>query len=306
MFAVIAWIFSTDLVPGLVPSDSGLASVLSIGLALLFYVFILLHELSHAVMARMHGIDARRITLFLFGGVAQIGAEAQEPPHEFRIAVAGPLMSLWLAGVLAAASRLIHPGHRGLPGVWGRLAVLNLFLALFNLIPAFPLDGGRVLRAGLWAALRDRARATRWAAFAGKAFAFGLMGLGGAIAGASLVSRTSEGTLPGLWYIVLGYFLFTIAGAAGRTEGGATPRSPGTPVEVDPLNRRPFRPAPLDRPPAPPPIPPGLFSSDRLRPAEPTVKVGLDEGKAQESDARGRGAGPSVGPDAARPPADQP
>jgi Zn-dependent protease len=308
MFAIIAWIANDEIVPGLVRSDSGLAPLLAIAIALLFYSFILLHELSHAVVARMHGIDARRITLFLFGGVAQIGAEAQEPRHEFRIAVAGPLMSLWLAGVLTAAARLLHPGQQ-LPGVWGRLALLNLFLAAFNLIPAFPLDGGRLLRAGLWAGLRDRARATRWAANAGKGFAFGLMGLGGAFAGASLVSHQSDATFSGLWYIVLGYFLFTIAGSAGRTEGGATPRGPGTSVETEPLNRRPFQPSRPDGRPPPPPIPaipPGLFAKGPMRPAEPAVKVGADEGQAPEPDARGGGAGPPVGPDAPRPPADQP
>jgi Zn-dependent protease len=291
MFAVIAWIANTEIVPGIVRSDSGLGPLLAIAIALLFYSFILLHELSHAVIARMHGIDARRITLFLFGGVAQIGAEAQKPSHEFRIAVAGPLMSLFLAGVLAAVSRILHPGHTGLPpGVWGRLSMLNLFLALFNLVPAFPMDGGRLLRAGLWAGLRDRARATRWAANMGKAFAFLLMGAGGAIAGASLVSHEADGALPGLWYVVLGYFLFTIAGSAGKTEGGATPRGPDAPARID----------------RPPLLPPDLFRGETVRPPVPPVKVSADEGQASEPDPRGGSAGPAVGPDAARPPSDQP
>jgi Zn-dependent protease len=299
MFAVIAWIFSTDIVPGIVPQDSGLAPILSIGLALLFYSFILMHELSHAVVARMHGIDARRITLFLFGGVAQIGGEAQEPSHEFRIAVAGPLASLFLAGVLAATSRIVHPGERLLPGVWGRLAILNLFLAGFNLIPAFPMDGGRLLRAGLWAGIRDRARATRWASNMGKGFAFLLMGLGGAVAGASLVSHESEGALPGLWYVVLGYFLLNIAGTAGRAEGGATPREPSQNGET----HRPF--VELQRP-QPPPLPPDFLKTDRVPSPEPAATVSPNEGQAAESDARGRGARPPVGPDAPRSPSDQP
>jgi len=282
MFAVIALIANAELVPGLARNSNALAAILSIGIALMFYSFVLLHELSHAVVARAHGIDAKRITLFVFGGVAQIGAEAQAPADEFRIAVAGPLASLLLAGALAAVSRLLHPGHAKLPGLWGRLAFLNLFLALFNLVPAFPLDGGRLLRAGLWGGLRDRARATRWAATMGKAFAFVLMGAGGAVAGASLVLHDAGGTLPGVWYIVLGYFLFTIAGSAGRREGGASPRGPG---EMPPDG--------------------GLFRNEPVRPPIPPVKVSPHEGETAESEPRGRGAGPAVGADVARPASDQ-
>ncbi|MFY9586768.1 MAG: site-2 protease family protein, partial [Actinomycetota bacterium] len=164
--------------------------------------------------------------------VAQIGGEAQEPAHEFRIAVAGPLMSLFIAGVLAAVARVLHPAADGLDGItvhgglWGNLAIVNLALALFNLIPAFPLDGGRLLRAGLWGGLRDRVRATRWAANLGKAFAFVLMGAGGAIAAIYGARGDAGNGLTGVWYVVIGYFLFTIAGTAGRAEGDAQPRKP--------------------------------------------------------------------------------
>ncbi len=232
---ILTLVVRAELVPDVVGDNSGWAPLLSIAIALLFYLFILAHELSHAVVARAHGIDARRITLFIFGGVAQIGGEAQRPAHEFRIAVAGPLMSLFIAGVLAAVARLLHPAADGLAGMsehgglWGNLALVNLALALFNLIPAFPLDGGRLLRAGLWGGLRNRVRATRWAANLGKAFAFLFMGAGGAIAAIYGARREAGNALPGLWYIVIGYFLFTIAGSAGRAEGGAEPRRPGQP-----------------------------------------------------------------------------
>lgn len=232
IFGLLVLIVRAELVPDIVGTNSGWTPLLSIAIALLFYVFILAHELSHAIVARAHGIDARRITLFIFGGVAQIGGEAQKPAHEFRIAVAGPLASLLIGGVLAVVARSLHPGAGGLAGLsehgglWGNLALVNLALALFNLTPAFPLDGGRLLRAGLWGGLRDRARATRWAANLGKAFAFVLMGAGGAIA-AIYASRGDAGNaLPGVWYVVIGYFLFTIAGSAGRAEGGAEPRRP--------------------------------------------------------------------------------
>jgi Zn-dependent protease len=181
--------------------------------------------------------------LFIFGGVAQIGAEAEKPADEFRIAVVGPLASLWIAGVLAVVSRLLHPdAGEVLPGLWGRLSVVNLALAVFNLIPAFPLDGGRVLRAALWGGLRDRARATRWSATLGKAFAFALIGAGGAIAVIGLSRGNGADAWPGLWYIVLGYFLFNVAGSAGRVEGGAEPRKGPPGPELDRQNRAVFGP----------------------------------------------------------------
>ncbi|MCI0432412.1 MAG: M50 family metallopeptidase, partial [Gemmatimonadetes bacterium] len=129
---ILVLIVRAELVPDVVGDNSGWTPLLSIAIALLFYLFILAHELSHAAVARMHGIDARRITLFIFGGVAQIGGEAQRPAHEFRIAVAGPLASLFIAGVLAAVARTLHPEADGLLGIsergglWGDLALVNL------------------------------------------------------------------------------------------------------------------------------------------------------------------------------------
>ncbi|MGH2783874.1 MAG: site-2 protease family protein [Actinomycetota bacterium] len=238
-FALLVLIARAELAPAIVSEDSALIAPVAIGIALLFYAFVLVHELSHAIMARAHGLDAKRITLFIFGGVAQIGAEAEKPSDEFRIALVGPLASLLIAGILAAVARLLHPASSEvLPGLWGRLSVVNLALALFNLIPAFPLDGGRVLRAGLWGGLRDRAKATRWSATMGKAFAFALIGAGGAIATIGLSRGNGAEAWPGLWYIVLGYFLFNVAGNAGRVEGDAVPRKePPRNVEWDPMSR---------------------------------------------------------------------
>lgn len=236
IFFALVLIARAEIAPEIVDRDSVWIVPLSIGIALLFYAFVLIHELSHAFMARAHGLDARRVTLFVFGGVATIGAEAQKPSHEFRIAVVGPLASLLIAGVLAAIARALHPFEEMFSaGIWGRLALVNLALAVFNLVPAFPLDGGRVLRAGLWGGLRDRAKATRWASTLGKAFAFSMMGAGGAIAVVELSSGQSANAWSGLWYVLLGYFLFNVAGTAGRVEGGAEPRT-GPPPDaiVDP------------------------------------------------------------------------
>ena len=240
IFVILVLIARSEIAPSVVPADSGWMAPLSIAIALLFYAFVLIHELSHALMARAHGLDAKRITLFVFGGVAQIGAEAERPSDEFRIAVVGPLASLILAGVLAAVSLLIHPefdlatdgSYQLLPGLWGLFAVVNLALALFNLVPAFPLDGGRVLRAALWRGTRDRAKATRWSALLGKAFAFSMIGAGGAIALVEIGWGESSDALQGIWYIVLGMFLFNVAGSAGKVEGGAVPRQ-GPPADLD-------------------------------------------------------------------------
>ncbi|MEX2554402.1 MAG: site-2 protease family protein [Actinomycetota bacterium] len=245
IFAVLVLVARSKIAPQIVPRDSAWILPLSIAIALLFYAFVLAHELSHAFMARAHGLDARRITLFVFGGVAQIGAEAEKPGDEFRIAIVGPLTSLLIAGVLAAVSLMLHPGFDPvrdaslsfLPGVWGVLAVVNLFLAVFNLVPAFPLDGGRVLRASLWRGLHDRAKATRWAATLGKAFAFALIGAGGAIFVLGVSRGSNADAWPGLWYVLIGYFLFNVAGSAGRLEGGAEPRKGPPGSEHDEPNR---------------------------------------------------------------------
>lgn len=243
IFFALVLIARSEIAPRVVPDDSVWIAPLSIAIALLFYVFVLVHELSHAVMARAHGLDARRITLFVFGGVAQIGSEAQDPATEFRVAIAGPLASLLIAGLLAAVSLTLHPGFdpadglEVLPGLWGMLAAVNLALAIFNLVPAFPLDGGRVLRAALWRGTRDRARATRWSAVLGKAFAFAMIGAGSAIVVVELGWGRSTDAWQGLWYVVLGMFLFNVAGNAGRVEGGATPRQGPLLEEHDPAAR---------------------------------------------------------------------
>ena len=282
MFGVIAIIVNEEVVPGIVGEHSGWAPILSIGIALLFYSFVVLHEMSHATVARLLGIDARRITLFIFGGVAQIGAEAQQPADEFRIAAAGPLCSLLLAGVLVGVAHALHPGEKFFPGVWGRLGLINLFLAAFNLVPAFPMDGGRLLRAGLWSGLHDRVRATRWAANLGKGFAFLLIGGGGAYAASSFASAEPGGIIPGAWYVLIGSFLLRIADSAGRTEGGAIPRGPEGPPSGD-----------------------RLFV-ETVRSPEPAVTVRPGESEAAEPDARRGRARSAVRPRPPRPPADQP
>ena len=176
--------------------------LMGLGAALAFFVCILLHELGHAIVARARGMHIRGITLFLFGGVAEIGDEPPSAATEFLMAIAGPLVSLALGigfGVLAGI------GYAGgwpppLVLVLGYLAAINLVVLVFNLIPAFPLDGGRVFRSILWAATGNLRRATYWASLAGQAFAWLLIAWG-------LYQFFTGNWLGGIWSGLIGLFL---------------------------------------------------------------------------------------------------
>jgi len=167
--------------------------------AVLFFASVLLHELGHSVLALREKVPVRSITLFIFGGVAQISREPPTAGAEFRIAIAGPLTSLALAG-LSGLLRSVVPGDAVLAAPAAYLARINLGLALFNLIPGFPLDGGRVLRSVLWGLGASFRGATRWASWAGRgvAFLFILAGVGQMFLG---------GFLNGLWIAFIGWFL---------------------------------------------------------------------------------------------------
>jgi len=180
--------------------------------SVLFFVSLLAHELAHAVVARHNGIGVRSITLWLFGGVAQLEGDALDPGADFRIAAVGPATSLALAGAFAGIEALgaaagIHGVVLGVPA-W--LAWINLLLAAFNVIPAAPLDGGRILRAGLWHWNHDRDRAAILAARVGRAFGLVLV-----VAGVCLFFVPSYG-LFGLWPAALGWFLTSAARAEER------------------------------------------------------------------------------------------
>ena len=177
----------------------------------LFFACLFAHELSHAVVAKAHGIPVHKITLFLFGGVAQIEKEASEPKTEFWIAIVGPITSGVLGLVILALAKLsgwIPLTSATTPGtallVW--LGYINLALGAFNLIPGLPLDGGRVLRAILWWAMNDAERATRAAAFVGQIIAVLLIGFG--------ILRFFQGAgFGGLWIAFIGWFLLQAASA---------------------------------------------------------------------------------------------
>jgi Zn-dependent protease/CBS domain-containing protein len=194
--------------------SSGAAWLLGVVTSVLFFASVLLHELGHAWVALRNNIPVNGITLFIFGGVAQIGAQAKTPGAEFRIAAGGPVVSFLLAlgfGLLWLVDRNIS--YLGAPSGW--LAFINLMLLLFNLLPGYPLDGGRMLRAAVWHFTGDEKKGLRVAAISGQVVAFGLMALGAfTILGGDFWS--------GLWYILIGFFLqnATIAEQAASTLQG--------------------------------------------------------------------------------------
>ncbi len=199
IFGLIVWTLSTGYFPAQYP-DLPASSYWAKGLvaSLLFFVSILLHELGHAVAARRHGLSTRSITLFIFGGVAQLEKDPKDGRAEFWMAAAGPAVSLTLAGLFYACAALPFVGPSAAV-VAKYLALINLILAIFNLVPAFPMDGGRLLRGALWGSL-GKARATRIASGAGTFFAFFLI-FGGVF---SLIRGDSLG---GVWYILIGWFI---------------------------------------------------------------------------------------------------
>ena len=193
--------------PGWSPSTVWALAVLT---ALLFFLSIVLHELSHAMVARASNVPVRGITLFALGGVARIERDAATAGKEFAIAIAGPAASVAIGLIcrLAVGPLALASGSAPSPfaAVFGWLGYINIALALFNLVPGFPLDGGRVLRAIAWAVTGSVDRATRIAARTGMAFAFMfvLVGL------FRVITRSDFG---GLWLALIGWFLLDAAQA---------------------------------------------------------------------------------------------
>ncbi len=201
--ALIVWSLATGLFPtwykGLDPADywvMGVAGALGLFLSIIF------HELWHSLVARRYGVEMRGITLFLFGGVSEMGDEPASPKAEFFLAIAGPISSVVLAAALLGSSFLLAGSGPMTPvtGVLNYLGYLNFVLAGFNLIPAFPLDGGRVLRAVLWGTWNDLRRATRAASSIGA-------GLGAALMILGAVQFFMGRSIGGLWTLVIGMFV---------------------------------------------------------------------------------------------------
>jgi Zn-dependent protease/CBS domain-containing protein len=208
-FFFVAWSLQGGYLPEVYPEwTSGQRWSVAALTSLLFFGSVLAHELAHSILARRRGHAVRDITLFIWGGASALEHEPRSARDEFWIALVGPLTSFATAalflGVWAGAGALdltaVYP-------IAGYLALINISLGLFNLLPGFPLDGGRVLRAAVWGRTGDMLRATRVASISGRVCALALVGLG-------LVSVTFGGGLSGLWLVFIGWYLWGSASLA--------------------------------------------------------------------------------------------
>ncbi len=202
ILGLVIWSLSSGLFPNLYPELSATTYwVMGTIAAILLFISVLIHELSHSLMARKHGLEIGGIRLFIFGGISEMTDEPDEPKAEFRIAIVGPITSLIIAGVFYLLTFLpIQEWSAPTGAILSYLAVLNLALAIFNLVPGFPLDGGRVLRAILWGKFDNIIKATNIAAKVGKVIAFLLIAFGAMTAFAGNI-------VGGIWYIFIGMFL---------------------------------------------------------------------------------------------------
>lgn len=169
-------------------------------ISIVFFLSILFHEMSHSLVARRYGIPVTSITLFIFGGVSNLGKEPENGRQEFWIAIVGPLTSLAIAGIFAAGWLLLGWVDKGAANVSQRLAEINTAIGLFNLVPGFPLDGGRVLRSIFWARNKDIVTATRMASSVGQVVANLIMAAGVAM-------FIFVDWLSGVWFFLIGNFL---------------------------------------------------------------------------------------------------
>jgi Zn-dependent protease/CBS domain-containing protein len=201
---------------------AGTSLLLAVVASLLFFASVLVHELAHSLVAKAQGIDVRNITLFMFGGVSNFEREPTSPRVEFLSAIVGPLTSLVLgllfivlAGVTAGrvgSEDLARPQEvitrlGPVPTLLMWLGPINVVLAIFNMIPGFPLDGGRVLRSILWAGMKDLRQATRWATRIGQGIAWLFILTGAAMALGARVPFFGTGLIGGLWLAFIGWFL---------------------------------------------------------------------------------------------------
>jgi Zn-dependent protease/predicted transcriptional regulator len=215
IFGLVTFSLSTSYFPSIPEADG--ASRLALALvgsatSLLFFASVLAHELCHSLVVVAEGGKVDKITLFIFGGVAQMDEEPRTPGREFLMAAAGPAMSLLIAAVCFVA--YAATATRGTAWwVWAPLqylAVINFALGLFNLLPGFPLDGGRVLRSILWALTGDLLKATRWASRSGQFLGWLMV--------AFAVTGVLNGRADLIWFGLIGWFIASLAGAAYRQQ----------------------------------------------------------------------------------------
>jgi len=210
VIALLSWSLSASFLPDRY-SGWGTSTywITGIAAALLLFVSVLIHEMAHSLVARARGFPVSGITLFVLGGVSNLKADARKASDEFVIASVGPLTSFVLAGLLWLVWLVVGDGMSPIDAMLFYLAFINALLGAFNMLPAFPLDGGRVLRSAIWAFTGSHTKATRFASLAGQIVGIGMMVLGVVqfLWGGNLIS--------GIWLALLGWFL---QNAAGRTQ----------------------------------------------------------------------------------------
>ena len=209
---LITWSFWARFASGDDDHSSGVALAMAVIGAALFFGSILVHELAHALEAQRRGVTVAGITLFIFGGATTIDEDSRTPREEAWIALAGPVTSLLIGAVLLGIDLFVAQPQLG--ALLGWLGFINVLLGLFNLIPGFPMDGGRVLRAILWRIRGDRLVATRSAALVGRAFGYLLIGLG-----VFMALRPGGSIFSSLWLALIGWFLSNAAEATVAQAG---------------------------------------------------------------------------------------
>ncbi len=225
IFALVSWSLAASLGQIHTNWNVGMQWGLAILAALLFFASVLAHELAHSLVARANGVPVHNITLFLFGGVSNIQREPNSPLSELLITVVGPLTSFVLGAiflVLGAGSfalnhvtltdpltALSQIGPIGTMLIW--LGSVNILVAIFNLIPGFPLDGGRILRSALWAITDNLSKATRWASWVGQTVAWALILAGISMLFGVTIPILGGGFINGIWIIFIGWFLQSAA-----------------------------------------------------------------------------------------------
>jgi Zn-dependent protease/CBS domain-containing protein len=225
IFLLITWQLAVAVFPTLQPEwSAALNWTMGVIASLAFFASVLVHELAHSLVAKARGLPVRRITLFLFGGVSNIEREPPSPMTEFLVTIVGPLSSFILGGIFIYAANVMADGVPvGVPPaqifaaldpaatvlLW--LGVINIILAIFNLIPGFPLDGGRILRSILWAITGNLRRATRWASFVGQGVAWMFIVGGIAMVFGIPIPIFGTGLIGGLWLAFIGWFLNSAA-----------------------------------------------------------------------------------------------
>jgi Zn-dependent protease/predicted transcriptional regulator len=211
VLALMTWTFSTRYYPSIYPGAFDMRELWILGFltAILLFLSILMHEFSHSIVATRNGISIKKITLFMFGGVAHMSKDVDKPGSELKTAAAGPAMTVLLIAAFYGISLLSSWSDVAF-ALFRSLMRINIIVLVFNMVPGFPLDGGRILRAAIWYKTGNISRATRIASRIGRGFAVFLMIIG-------MINFFAGNFIGGLWMVFIGFFLYQAAQASYTT-----------------------------------------------------------------------------------------